>query len=90
LYSNAMQDYKRALTLDPFIEEIPEKLEIIEQKLKPDFSSIAPASTHFKPASTTLAPKPPLTRADLSPVEIQKLEQLKQELGQKMLRNNKF
>jgi tetratricopeptide (TPR) repeat protein len=77
LYTNALQDYQQAMTLDPFAPNAAERIEEINafthQKASP---SIVQPSTMF--TGTTAAKVIPM-RQDLTPAQLEALEKIKQE-----------
>jgi tetratricopeptide (TPR) repeat protein len=79
LFKKALADYRRALDLDPFIQDIPKKIEAIEKLLKPTKG----VGTFFVDPEVTQKAKP-LTRADLTPEQLKKLQQKKEELRKKL------
>jgi tetratricopeptide (TPR) repeat protein len=81
LYTKALEDYKKVMSYDPFLEGIPERIEAIETKLKNPQKFGESSQIIHKPAASVPAPKDlPLKREDLTPEQLQELEAMKAQL----------
>jgi tetratricopeptide (TPR) repeat protein len=82
LQENAIKDYRQAMEFDPFVEGAAERLEAIENEMRPKMSTTI--SGFFASPQTTTANVQLPTRNELTAEQCEKLDKMKQQMKMKL------